>query len=100
MIRKFLLASTTALLLSGCATTGVLGPITVANVQTLTISVCSFLPTAGTIENILLANVPGLTTAQAIAQAICNALVPAKSSRRGAAAPNVAGVPIHGRFVR
>ncbi len=90
-----------ALALNGCATTGG-GGISVAMVQQDAVAVCSFLPTASTVANIIAAGNPLLITAEAIAQAICAAVTaaPAVTTRRGAAQPMVNGVPVRGKFLR
>lgn len=90
-----LIAST--LSLGGCA--GTLPP-TVASIQQLAVSVCGFLPTVATVASIIAAGNPLVATAEAIANAICNAVTPAKvSGRLRAVQPMVGGVVIHGRWV-
>lgn len=102
-MRKLMLSATTALFLSGCATTGTGGldiPGVIAQVQSITASVCMFIPTAETVAGILAAGNPILGTATAVADAIC-AAVTKKGARLGVgAAPTVAGVPIHGTFLQ
>jgi hypothetical protein len=90
------------LLVGGCGVisnpfTG--APITAADVQAAAVAACGFLPTAATVANIIAAGNPAVATVSTIAQAICSA-VTAKGGRLGGAAPNVNGVPVHGRFVQ
>lgn len=115
-MRKFVLAALAAssIALGGCATTGGLAPtdITsfVAQVQATTSAVCSFVPTAETVASIIStlggpAGAAIVGTANGIASAICAAVAPAApgkaSSRlRAAGPPTVAGVVIHGKFLR
>lgn len=114
--RKFLLAVPLlgALALGGCATSnGVVGldpaletrvnaQITAA--QNAAVSICKFLPTAQTVAGILStfvpSAVPGVTVANQVAAAICNA-VSRKSLTKGATpTPRVNGVVVRGSFVR
>jgi hypothetical protein len=114
-MRKFLgkVAVAGSLLLGGCATTGTgIDPITgnpiateIANIEAQAVKYCGFLPTEATITAILATLVPGAAPVTVIinqvAQSICAAVVPAASGRlRGAAWPQVNGVPINGHFVR
>ncbi len=85
---------TAGLAVAACATnptTGVttIGSINVADVQNDAVAICSYLPTAATVANIISANNPVVITADAVATAICQAVSPAKAAahRRGAAAP-------------
>jgi hypothetical protein len=92
-------------LLAGCASVGgvptVLG-ISAAEVQQDAIAICSFLPTASTVANIIAVGNPLLTTAEAIAQAICASVTapPVASTLRRVGTPTVAGVVIKGRFIK
>lgn len=74
----------------------------VTQVQSITTTVCGFLPIASTVAGIL-ATLAGAgaveQTAASVAQSICNA-VTKKGARRGGAAPRLYGVPIRGKFVR
>lgn len=119
-MKKLLACSAIALsvALGSCGTTGtsptattVLSNIAafVKAVDARAIQLCSFLPAAGLVESIINANVPGLTTFEAIAQAICAGLkaAPLASHRLGGrlGTPLVHYVPgtnieIHGRFVK
>jgi len=104
MLRRFIAAAGLALALAGCATSGGGSSVTpsaiVAEAQKIAVTTCSFLPTASTVMNIFLSGNAALQTGEAIAAAICGA-VGRKSVQRGdASAPTVAGVVIHGRFVR
>jgi hypothetical protein len=84
--------------LGACATTP--NDDIVAEVQTITTTACSFVPTADTIIA-LVGSGPTLTTAAAIADAICAAVTPKlASSKRRATPPTVNGIVIHGSFVR
>ena len=88
--------------LGGCATMGGLSAPTVAQVQAAAVAACSFLPTAATVANIIAAGNPLVTTAGAIAQAICSALASSSvrsSARLRATQPMVGNVVIHGRFL-
>jgi hypothetical protein len=99
-MRKSMLGAALALFvaLGGCATTS--NTDIVSEVQTITTTACSFVPTADTIIA-LVGSSPALTTAAAIADAICAAVTPKAASRkRGATPPIVNGVVIHGSFVR
>lgn len=97
MKKYFILFS---LLLSGCATTGSGDSGIVSQVQAITVQICKFEPTAETIISIVGQAVPGLSAAGAIAKAICNAVGTPHmlGARRGV--PTVAGIQIHGRFIR
>jgi hypothetical protein len=82
----------------GCATTS--NTDLVSEVQAITTTACSFVPTADTIIA-LSGSSPALTTAAALADAICAAVTPKPaSSKRGVTLPTVNGVVIHGSFVR
>jgi len=102
MKRLVLLA---AMALGGCASTGT-GTTTTAQIisdaqQAATLA-CGFVPTAATVANIISVGNPLVSTASAIAQAICSAVaavpVTAAGKFRGTL-PTVNGVVIHGRFV-
>lgn len=99
--------------LAGCATTTdpttgqtttTLDPTgvqaTISKVQTVTATLCRFIPTAATVAGILTKGSPNtIASAETIANAICSALAPAQSARlRGA--PMVDGVVIHGTFLK
>jgi hypothetical protein len=105
-MRNLLIASTLAssLALGGCATgTSANIAAEIAAVQQTATQICGYLPTVGTVTSILATFVPGAgpinDVALQVAQAICGA-VTVKSARRGAGAPTVRGVAVHGRFVR
>lgn len=104
-MRKLLLSSVFAVTLAACSSMGG-APLNladfIAQVQATTSAVCSFLPTAETVANIVATGNPIVTTAGAVANAICAAVVPAKQAarqNRTAAPPIVAGVVIHGKFL-
>ena len=112
-MRKFLASTVVAgsLLLGGCATTGTgIDPITgqpiateIANVQALAVQICAFQPTEATVAAILATLVPGAAPVATVitqaAQAICAAVASPAGRLRGAAWPEVNGVPINGHFV-
>lgn len=95
--------------LGGCATTpGTISTTTsnisavIAAVQQAAVASCAFLPTAATVTNIIgtVAGVGAATTlATDIASQICSAVSAVKGGKRGATAPTVNGVAVHGRFV-
>jgi hypothetical protein len=101
-MKRFVLIG--ALMLGGCATTG--GTVTTAQLisdaqQAATVA-CGFVPTAATVANIISVGNPLISTASAIAQAICSAVAAAPTTAAGkfrGALPTVNGVVIHGRFV-
>jgi len=110
-MRKLISMGALALSLAGCATTGG-APATdvssfIAQVQATTAAVCAFEPTAATVADII-GTISGpagagiAATASGIAAAICNAVAPPPASGRLRAAgpPTVAGVVIHGKFLR
>ena len=101
MLRRLMLALPLlgAISLGGCATVFPSGTPTVAEIQSITVTVCGFLPTASTVANILANGNPIVATATAVANAICAAVVPTKSARLRAIVPTVNGVVVHGRFV-
>lgn len=89
-----------ALFASGCAGTG--GTSTtqvtdiIANVQAQAEKICAFVPTAATVNALLVqVGVPSIGTGLDIATSICAAIV----RRSGASRPSVRGVPIYGKFV-
>jgi len=95
--------------LGGCATTGGITPQTVTNaitaIQTATTQACGFLPTAATVSGIVAALFGGgaLATETAIADIatkICTAVAPVKAGTAAGKTVRVAGVVVHGRFVR
>ena len=99
LIATFAVAS--SILLGGCATTG--SPSSeavttaIAEVRKWTETICSFVPTAATIEAILTV---GTSNYVGIAQGICDAVTARSLRRAGATRPTFNGVPIHGRFKR
>lgn len=99
---KHLAIAGLALSLGACATlgTGGLGSSdTIIAIQNAAVAACSFLPTAGTIANIIKANDPKLITAEAVAAAICAAIAPTTQHALIATTPKVDGVAIVGAFV-
>jgi hypothetical protein len=78
---------TTSIVTTGCGTTPVQvqTDITqiIAQVQSITAQACKFIPTVGTVAAIITANNPGVTTAVAIAEAICNAITAAPPAAAG-----------------
>lgn len=103
-MRKFLLGIMLVggLALGGCSTTGGLAGLSAASVQQLAVSICGYLPTAATVAAILAAGNPAINTIEAAASAICAAVAPVAtaSGKLRATTPTVAGVVVHGRFVR
>ena len=119
MMQKLFLASLISLSLAACATTGGMPSSTnespvVQQVQQITQIACKFVPTAGTILQIVAQGVPGLGAAEAIADAICAAVAPTRTMKisttdmpelifvanKTPKKPTVAGVPVRGKFVR
>ena len=104
-MRRLFLAAVAAASLGGCASTAGT-PVDlasfIAQVQATTSAVCSFLPTAETVAGIISTGNPIVTTAGAVANAICAAIGPVKVAGRlrRATAPTVAGVVIHGKFLQ
>ncbi|MDE2106685.1 MAG: hypothetical protein KGL39_56235 [Patescibacteria group bacterium] len=92
--------------LAGCGLTNPFTnqPISTADVQNAAVAACGFLPTASTVAQIISVASGGagagiVDTVEGVASAICAAVVPAKAGRlRGA--PMVAGVTVHGKWVR
>ncbi len=105
-MRKLLLSALVAVSMTGCATPGG-GPAPGGNifdqVRAITSTVCAFLPTAETIGLILAAGNPALQSAADIANAICAAVAPVRTSglnRRAVGRPVVGGVVVHGKFLK
>lgn len=101
-MRMLLIAAASLCALAGCTTTIPTGDDTVAKAQAAAKTACSFLPTAETVADIIKANDPALSTAKAIANAICNALnpeTPAGIMTLFKAVPTVDGVVIRGERV-
>ena len=82
--------------LSGCESFKS-GKFSIADAQAAAVKVCSFLPTANTVANIIAAGSPALNTASAIGDAICAAIAPKAGA--GAGKPTVAGVVVEGQRV-
>jgi hypothetical protein len=101
-MKKILLAAAAAwaVSLGGCTTTGTFDLATfVSQVQSTTNAVCAFIPTAETVANIVATGNPIVATADAVANAICDAVRPKTTGRlRAPGPPTVAGVVVHGRF--
>jgi hypothetical protein len=107
-----LVLGTTSIVTTGCGTTPdvIQTDISkiIAQVQSITSQICKFVPTAGTIAAIVTANNPGVTTAVAIAEAICNSLAPAPAAAKFGGVINgwmvaprtVNGVVIHGHYIQ
>lgn len=96
MIRGAVLA--TALLVAGCASIPRNDDV-VQQVRDITVATCKFLPTVGTVLDILAGG--QLSGPLAIAAAICQAVAPqAYAAPRRSTAPVVQGVKVRGRFVR
>lgn len=96
-----------SLLLGGCATFGGGGTAPnwdalVTQVQQAAAAVCSFVPTAQTVLDILSLGHPAFATASQIAGAICASVSAPRQARRAGespAPPTVGGVVVRGRFV-
>jgi hypothetical protein len=105
-MRRFVMTTTvaSALMLGGCATTGTNTQAVIEQARQAAVAVCGFLPTVDTVAAILAAGNPIYLTASGIANGICEAVksipAPDKLAGRRRAAPVVAGVVIHGRFVK
>lgn len=97
------IAFVTALSLTACANipqSSVTAAITAA--QNDAVAICKYEPTATTVASLFAAADPALSTAEAIATAICAAIGPAPttSMKRLKLAPvNIDGVVITGKFV-
>lgn len=105
MKRFAIMLSTAAMIsLGGCATTGGTNQTTITQIQQITVALCGFLPTAAVIADIITMGNPLVATGNAIADAICKAVLPAKmaraAGRKRANVPMVGDVVIHGRFIR
>lgn len=103
------LALACGLALSGCGTVSLTSPNTgpissgtgiAAKVVQVTQATCQFIPTASTIASILSSAVPGLSTANAVARAICEAVAPLASGpgMEGVRQGYVGNVKVHGHF--
>jgi len=93
---------TVASFLAACTTTASTGDDTVAKTQAAAKAACAYLPTAETVADIIKAGDPRLSTAKAIADAICAALnpsTPAGIMTLLKPAPTVDGVVIRGEHV-
>lgn len=102
-MRKLLCVSALVFALNGCASTGTgTGPTpadVIAEARNIAVAACGFLPAVSTVAGILAAGNPALTTASAVASAIC-AAVTAPAAARGTRIPTVNGVPVQGSFVK
>ena len=99
------LAVVGCLLLAGCGTTGLGSSVStqqvsakIKEVQEWTKTICKFVPTVGTIANILSGGQAMPVTA--IADAICNAVTTAPLADGGRRTPKVNGVVVKGKFVK
>lgn len=74
----------------------------VSKIRDLTVKVCGFLPTVGTVISILKASNPAVMGVVAVATAICEAVKPKPAATVGLLTlpPAVNGVPIEGEFVK
>lgn len=80
--------------LVGCVTTQ---DQTVEATRNQAKAICSYLPTAGTIVDILGLGLAPLGTAKQVATAICDAVA---GETAGGGQPMVEGVPVRGEFVK
>jgi hypothetical protein len=106
-MKKYLMTTSfvVALTLAGCATPGSPPGVNVnfvEEVRKAAVAVCGFLPYADTVAAIIATGNPIVLTVSSLANAICAAVtaIPPAQVRRGASPPTVAGVIIHGKFVR
>lgn len=108
---KALIPLALAFSLAGCAAVGTTGSVSPTSlvtfeqdVQAAAVQACGFLPTAETVAGIIATGNPIVSTAGAVANAICDAVLPAKAAHAAgkpmAIIPTVAGVIVHGKFVR
>lgn len=97
-MKKLLLIAALALPLAACASGG---GTTISDVQARTAKVCSFVPTATTVANILAARNSLVQSASSIANAICNAVTTRPlADGPGDRKPRVNGVVVRGKFIR
>jgi hypothetical protein len=91
-----------AFMLSGCGTTAQDRDAFIQAIREKAISICGFLPDAEVVAGIILAGNPAYMGLDAIARGICAAVTSPQTKALGPrrAPPMVAGVVIHGRFVR
>lgn len=83
----------------GACTPG--GGVSITAIQQEAVAICGYLPLASVVAAILGQNVPGLQSVLGVATSICKAVTGKSRALNGAAkVPTVAGVPIHGRFVK
>lgn len=104
-MRIALLSAVVGLALAGCTTVdpGTGEDVVVNDVRSAAKAACRFLPTAETVAEIIATGDPRLSTASAIARAICAALdpqTPAGIMTLYKAAPTLNGVVIRGEFVK
>lgn len=92
MIRSIVSLIAAVGMLTGCAAL----PFNINTIQSAAVGVCSFLPAANTISALIAANIPGLNTVEALANAICAAVAP--RGVRSSGKPMVGGVVIEGQF--
>lgn len=105
---SLVIAAALAFSLAGCASTGSITPTnvasTIAQVQSTARTICSFVPTANTVANLLsVIGFGGFSGVTAMAAQICNAVINnpmTEGPGGGRTVPRVAGVPIRGKFVR
>lgn len=102
MFRSLLLAAAIVAPLSACNVASSLPPV--SSIQKEAVAICGYLPLASVIAAILSKHVPGLQSVFGVATQICMAVGPKPAGTHVALAqrrvPTVAGVPIHGRFVK
>ena len=93
---KILAIAAVAVAAQVASCSGTAPSINTSSVQSLAATACKFAPTAETIINMVAAN-PALATAEAVAQAICAAVVPPVGLV--SAAPVVAHYVVNGKDV-
>lgn len=106
-MRKSVIGLLLAASVAGCATSGSVRVPTIEEVQSATVSACSFLPTARTVASILAAvtgrdtALTGVEFASGIASAICTSISqPVVATESGGVVPpTVAGVVVRGKYI-
>lgn len=106
MVKSFALASMLGGMLTGLGTCSMdSAKPTVDQVQQIALQVCSAVPTVSSVAQLIAQNNPSLVTAEAIANAICNAIAKFNVSAEPGSGPKafqvvVAGVPVYGSVAR
>lgn len=107
-MKRILLTCTLGLMLAGCAGTVTPQQATtkvdeikakVEQARTVATQLCGFLPTVNTVLNIFSSS-SGLANASVVAQAVCDAVTNRPAADGPGRKAKVAGVTVHGKFVR